>query len=372
MFIAPLAFLVVISKPLDMTFCQILDSDSSSEATVATRRNIAKLEKAINNIISSIQSRGFIVQSISCDGEGGITAMIPALNKMGIEVSIAAAGAHVPQVEVKIKFIKEKHRTIVCSLPYLMPRIVKTYCVYFNVGCINNHVSSTAMDGRSPRDRFTGVSLNVRDFRFEFGQYAHATVPNTSNDMTPRTSTCICLLSAYNNTGSVRLFDLNSRGIITRDAFQLLPMPASVIEYLNAISRAEGNRGNVRFAGGPEISIDIEGHRNLPNLIVPADILPDDPIPNDNNAPPNAVINDHLGANIGGDVEGEVIQAEAEVQIQGDAIELADVVIPPAGDNLEAQGEQLCHPPQDQAHLSLIVSAVHSHTLSSIRSSKQQ
>ena len=54
MFIAPLAFLVVISKPLDMTFCQILDSDSSGEATVATRRNIAKLEKAINNIISSI------------------------------------------------------------------------------------------------------------------------------------------------------------------------------------------------------------------------------------------------------------------------------------------------------------------------------
>jgi hypothetical protein len=60
--------------------------------------------------------------------------MIPALNKKGIEVSIAAAGAHVPQVEVKIQFIKEKHRTIVCSLPYLMPQIVKTYCVYFNVG----------------------------------------------------------------------------------------------------------------------------------------------------------------------------------------------------------------------------------------------
>ena len=82
-----------------MTFCQILDSDSSSETTVANKRNIAKLEKAINNIISSIQSRGFIVQSISCDGEGGISAMIPALNSRGIEVSIAAAGAHVPQVE---------------------------------------------------------------------------------------------------------------------------------------------------------------------------------------------------------------------------------------------------------------------------------
>jgi hypothetical protein len=170
MFIAPLAFLVVVSKPLDMTFCQILDSDSSGEATFATRRNIAKLEKAINNIISSIQSRGFIVQSISCDGEGGITAMIPALNRKGcwqLEVSIAAAGAHVSQVEVKIKFIKEKHRTLVCSLPYLMPRIVKTYRVYFNVG--SNHVSSTAMDSRSPRERFTGVSLNSRDFRFEFG-----------------------------------------------------------------------------------------------------------------------------------------------------------------------------------------------------------
>jgi hypothetical protein len=51
------------------------------------------------------------------------------------------------------------------------------------------------MDGRSPSDRFTGVSLNVRDFRFKFGQYAHATVPNTSNDMTPRTSTVVLLVT---------------------------------------------------------------------------------------------------------------------------------------------------------------------------------
>ena len=76
-------------------------------------------------------------------------------------------------------------------------------------------------------------------------------------------------------------------------------------------------------------------------------------------------------------IEGEVIQAEAEVQIQGDAIELADVVIPPAGENLEAQGEDvgapaIVPPPQDQVHLSLIVSAVHSHTLSSICPLKQQ
>jgi hypothetical protein len=277
---------------------------------------------------------------MSCDGEGGISALIPAMNIRGITVSIAAAGSHVPQAEIKIQFIKNKHRSVVCSLPFIMPKLVKTYSVYFNVGCINSHVSSTAMDGKSPRERFKGERFNARDFRFEFGQYAHVTVANTTNDMSPRTSTFICLLSAYNNTGSVRLFDLNTKGVITRDSFQLLPMPESVIQYLNAMSRSEGNKGSVRFAGGPEIDVDIEGHKNLPDLIVPADLMIDDLQHVDINADP--IAQRAIGADIGGGAEGAEMGAGNDAQ--EDNIGLADAILAPAGEIQELAGAEIQEP----------------------------
>jgi hypothetical protein len=328
-----------------MTFCQLLDNGTTNNEISSNRRNTGKLEKAINAILSTINSRGFEVVSMSCDGEGGISALIPSLNIRGITVSIAAAGGHIPQVERKIQFIKNKHRAIVCSLPFIMPKLIKTYCVYFNVGCINHHVSSTAMDGKSPRERFTGERLHARDFRFEFGQYAHATVATTSNDMSPRTSTCICLLSSYNNTGSIRLFDLNTKGIITRDSFQLLPMPESVIQYLNAISRSEGNKGSVRFAGGTEIAIDIEGSSNLPDMIVPADLMIDDLPFVDNNAAP--IDHSAIEADIGGGAEMGAGNGGAEMGAGNgvqDNIGLADDLVAPVGEIQEPSGAEIQEP----------------------------
>ena len=72
------------------------------------------------------------------------------------------------------------------------------------------------MDQISPRQRLTGRKLDVKlDLRFEFGSYCHATVPKISNSMDARTDACICLLSAFNTTGSVKMMDLNTKAIIT-------------------------------------------------------------------------------------------------------------------------------------------------------------
>jgi hypothetical protein len=48
-------------------------------------------------------------------------------------------------------------------------------------------------------------------------------------------------------------------------------MPQSVIFRLNRAAIADGRKHAVRFAGGPDIVIDIEGARALPDFIVPAD-----------------------------------------------------------------------------------------------------
>jgi hypothetical protein len=198
--------------------------------------------------------------------------MIPLLNSMGHEVFIAAAGGHVPEVEACIKFIKNKTRELFSILPFNMPNIMIIYAVYFSVGAVNNHISATAMDNSSPRQRFTGRKLDFKlHARFTFGEYCHATVAVTTNSMRSRTDPCICLLSTMNLTGSVKMLDLNSFMIVTRDNFVILPMPPSVIARLNRVAFSEGRKNTVRFAGGPDIIIDIEGAAGLPDLIIPAD-----------------------------------------------------------------------------------------------------
>jgi hypothetical protein len=269
MFIRPLSFLILVVKPLDMTFCQLL---ASFDTSLAGAKSAGTLAKALTLLINVFLSRGFIISVIRCDGEKGVSAIAPLIHAMGHETMIAGAGAHVPVVERKIQFIKEKVRSYITSSHFVMPSIVLIYCVYFSVGCVNNHISAGSMDNCLPRQRFTGRKLDTKiDARFSFGEYCHATVPTTSNSMTARTDPCICLLSSMNLTGSVKMLDLNSFTIVTRDNFMLLPMPASVIAVLNKLAFAEGNKQKFRFTGGQDIVIDIDGVNSLPNAIIPAD-----------------------------------------------------------------------------------------------------
>jgi hypothetical protein len=89
---------------------------------------------------------------------------------MGHETLIAGAGAHVPVVERKIRFIKDNLRTNVTSSKFIMPNIILIYCVYFSVGCVNNYISTSSSNNCSPRQRFTGRKLDTKiDARFSFG-----------------------------------------------------------------------------------------------------------------------------------------------------------------------------------------------------------
>jgi hypothetical protein len=269
MFVKPHVFLIMLLKPLDMIFCQVLNSFTGESA--GGPKSAVVLSKCLHIMISTCKSRGFIVQALKCDGEKAIGPLTPLLNNLGLEVFITGAGGHVPEIESRIRLIKEKAREFFTCLPFTMPNVMIVYCIYFSTGIINNYISIHSSDNCSPRQRFTGRKLDAKlDIRFSFGDYCHATVANTDNSMNSRTDPCICLLSSMNLNGSVKMLDLNSFKIITRDQFVILPMPQSVIQRINRVALDEGRKHTVRFAGGQDIIVDIEG-ANLPNFIVPAD-----------------------------------------------------------------------------------------------------
>jgi hypothetical protein len=99
-----------------------------------------------------------------------------------------------------------------------------------------------------------------------FGSYCHATVPKTNNTMENRSEPCICLLSAGNLTGSVRMLSLQTQAVITRDNFTLLPIPTSVVEFVGKLALAEGRKPTARFA--LQHQIDPLASASLPDLIL--------------------------------------------------------------------------------------------------------
>jgi hypothetical protein len=106
---------------------------------------------------------------------------------------------------------------------------------------VNYEPSSLREWGASPRELFLGRKADAKqDFRCAFGDFVQCTVPSTDNTMRARTEDAVVLLPTGNRTGSVRVFSLGTGKIITRDHFQILPMPVLVISVLNKLAASDG------------------------------------------------------------------------------------------------------------------------------------
>lgn len=143
-FIAPLAFLILVIKTLDMRFVQSLDT---FDLTPSARKSKCKIWSVLLKMLSLLKSRNFQVSVLSFDGEKGVAAMVSELNDDEIIVSLTGANCLVPE---------EDRRVIECGLSFVTNKVLQLFATYRAVGCINNYVSSSAFDGLLPRQRFTG------------------------------------------------------------------------------------------------------------------------------------------------------------------------------------------------------------------------
>jgi hypothetical protein len=232
MFIKTIPFLLGIVMPLGFTLCAHLDNRKSS--TVGA---------AIKSFVATLMSRNFVCSQIRSDNEGGLVTIIPQLQEAGIEVQLAGPGQSVPEIERRIRPVKERVRIFDATLPFVMPRKVLVMCVLFVVHCLNLQPSATCTDSTSPHEQFSGRKLNAaKDLRTAFGDYCQATAPATDNTMLSRTQGCIALLPHMNLTGSVAMYCIPTARIVTRDQFTVLPMPDEIVQHLNSLAAADGLR----------------------------------------------------------------------------------------------------------------------------------
>ena len=124
------------------------------------------------------------------------------------------------------------------------------------------------MTGNCPREEFSGRRVDgTRDFRAAFGDYAVCTVPETKNNMEARVTDGYVVLPTGNRAGSVKIYIILTQKIITRDQFKILPMPESVVQFLNNQAVAEGRKLNTSHM---HVFDEVLNSRNLSNSNMPS------------------------------------------------------------------------------------------------------
>ena len=280
MFIEKIPILIGVAHPLDLTMA----SDLRTIDLKRPSRAATSVKRGIETFILALRSRNFQTPLIMSDGEGAIGKLTRELGEIGIEIDVSGAGGHVPRVERKIQTVKSLIRTFMAHhLPYCLSILGVIMCVMFCVSRLNMQVSSTRPQGPSPREAFTGIPPDgKRDYRGAYGDYCHATVPETTSGMTSRTEECIFMMPTGNRTGSVKMLSLHTGRIITRDQFRIMPMPEHAVRRLNQFAAKDGRshiHSHTQVLGGyshhPQYG---NADQHLPTVRISSPVVDEDPM----------------------------------------------------------------------------------------------
>lgn len=263
MFVDSVPSLVAVSTPLDLVLAVTLKQSDMLKA----QRTAAAVKLGLDEMIGTLHSRGFVVTVIYSDGEGAIGKVKPYLNFLGIEVDISGAGGHVARIERKIQIIKERVRChITGRTTFTLTALGISMLILYCASRLNYEHSGVT--GNCPREEFSGRRVDgTRDFRAAFGDYAVCTVPETKNNMEARVTDGYVVLPTGNRAGSVKIYIILTQKIITRDQFKILPMPESVVQFLNNQAVAEGRKLNTSHM---HVFDEVLNSRNLSNSNMPS------------------------------------------------------------------------------------------------------
>ena len=147
-------------------------SDNHSLVDYVPNRKDKEIHASLFKFVTRVKSRGITITHVVSDNEGSVHTAETKLNSLHIQLSTTAAGEKAHRVERRIRFVKERVRAIIHSLPYRLCAKLLAYCVYYANWCTNNHRMAMSTHTRTPHEQFTGRNLQAaRDLRHAFGDY---------------------------------------------------------------------------------------------------------------------------------------------------------------------------------------------------------
>jgi hypothetical protein len=266
MFVNKVPFLVSSARGLNLITAEFLPT-----------RTAKSLAGRIVDIIQMYARGGFRVGTVLMDNEfEKLKPLLPTLS-----INTTAANEHVPEIERRIRLIKERGRGILNTLPFKkMPRVILVELIYHVVLWLNAFPSKSGIsDTLSPRELVLRHRLDFKKHcRAPFGSYCEVhDEPAPTNNMVSRATPAIVLGPTGNLQGTYKFFNLLTGLKIKRRSFTPYPMPDSVIKKVEgyATKKANPNDGDFDFADRSGILFEWndcidEGHQGL----VEEDVIP--------------------------------------------------------------------------------------------------
>ena len=237
-FVNSVPFFGTISEHLRLTTTEYLPKRTGTLIVAALKRVKALYSK-----------RGFLVKRALMDGE--FEPLRDDITQLTIDLNCTAPNEHVPHIERQIRVIKERVRATRHTLPFkVIPLLMLIKMIHYCTHWLNAFPPKGGVsDTLSPRSIITGSQLDYRKHcRLPFGAYVQAHEDsNPTNTQTARTIGAIALGPTGNLQGSYEFLNLRSGKKITRRNWTELPMPQEVIDRVNQLGEAEGQRPELTF-----------------------------------------------------------------------------------------------------------------------------
>jgi hypothetical protein len=277
-FVNKIAFLLSLSRKICFTQVNHLAS-----------RKLVDVFKAFQEMYSVYLRRGFRITTLHVDGEFAPLQVLVNDMPNGPRVNLASANEHVPEIERRIRVVKEWCRATRHSLPFnRIPALLVIYIVFNAVRLLNHFPTKGGIsDTISPKTIMTGETLDYKKHLcLQIGQYCQVHEEDQPrNSQLPRTKGAICLGPSGNVQGGYKFMSLRSAKKITRRSWDEIPMPDTVIARVNELAKNQPEQlmftdrhgrpiGDVKIPG-----VD-GGTQNLDNEIneVDPDIIPHDTV----------------------------------------------------------------------------------------------
>jgi hypothetical protein len=202
-------------------------------------RTVPQIFKAFKEIYQYYLHRGFRITTVHVDGEfAPITTLIEPMPG-GPMVNLASSNEHVPEIERRIRVVKERCRATPHSLPFQrVPKLLMIHIVFHVVKLLNFFPTKGGVsDTLSPKTILSGETLDYKKhLHLQIGQYCQVHEEDTPrNSQRPRTKGAICLGPSSNLQGGFKFMALSTGKKIIWQSWDVIPMPDTVIARVNTL-----------------------------------------------------------------------------------------------------------------------------------------
>jgi hypothetical protein len=164
------------------------------------------------------------------DSEEVFMSIKSVVEQRGVVFDTSGPNKHVHKSEVSIRVLKERVRSVIYSLPYVLPRV---WCSSLRVS--TRCCAKTRVDPTPPREIFTNMKISLkREIRIDFGGLVLVeNVPNKKTSMEPRARyQCHDIISSR-----YHFFLLDTEEFVVRTNWaENVPLTEALIDRINEIA----------------------------------------------------------------------------------------------------------------------------------------